>query len=123
MRDRLTLLRETQTRLRDETQQLRTALQALRQDWQQLDDRYRQDHSRLKALQELDRRYEWYHQDVRKLLVEQRHKDGSKASVDVLARFLEVNPASMQAAEAVFGDLLEALVTDSFDDLQSLMEN
>ncbi len=121
LRDRLALLRETQTRLRDETQQVRTRLQTLRQDWQQLDDRYRQDHSRLKALQELDRRYEWYHQDVRKLLMEQRPKDGSKASVDVLARFLEVNPASMQAAEAVFGDLLQALVTDSFDDLQSLM--
>ncbi|HBD07264.1 MAG TPA: hypothetical protein DCZ69_03300, partial [Syntrophobacteraceae bacterium] len=108
MRDRLPLLREPQTLLRDETQQLRTGLQALRQDWQQLDDPYRQDHSRLKALQELDRRYEWYQQDVRKLLVEQRHKDGRKASVDVLARFLEVNPTSMQAAEAVFGALLEA---------------
>ena len=118
---RLATLKETHTQLRGATQQVRQQLETLRKQWQVLEDRYRKDHSRLQALQELEDRYEWYHQDVRKLLVEQPPKEGGKSSADVLARFLDVNPTSMQAAEAVFGDLLQALVTDSFDDLQHLV--
>ncbi|HBD09719.1 MAG TPA: chromosome segregation protein SMC [Syntrophobacteraceae bacterium] len=118
----LTTLKTAQTQLRGATQEVRGQLGTLRKEWRQMEDRYRKDHSRLQALKELESRYEWYHQDVRTLLLEQRPSESGKAPADVLARFLDVNPASMQAAEAVFGDLLHALVTDSFEDLQGLVK-
>jgi chromosome segregation protein len=120
-RERSTMLEETHARLRGATQEVRKRLETLRKQWQQREDRYRKDHSRLQALQELEERYEWYHQDVRTLLVKQPTSISGRTSADVLARFLEVNPMSMQAAEAVFGDLLQALVTESLDELSDLM--
>jgi chromosome segregation protein len=115
-------LKDKQARLRTETQEVRTGLRDMHQEWQRRDNRYRKDQSRLEALQELETRYEWYGQDVRKLLIGQRPAGSPKSSAEVLARLIEVNPSSLQAAEAVFGDLLEALVADSFDDLRLLIQ-
>jgi chromosome segregation protein len=112
--------REKQAQL--EIQQAEQDLQTLHQELRHQEAALQKNQSRLQALQELETRYEWYDQDVRKLLLDQSSRGSARPAVEVLARYLEVSPATIQAVEAVLGELLQGLVADSLEDVPSLIQ-
>ena len=122
LQDTLAVFSEREQQVQREVQQGETHLQTLHQELRRQDAALQQNQSRLQALQELETRYEWYDQDVRKLLLDQASRGSARPAVEVLARYLEVSPATIQAVEAVLGDLLQGLVADSLEDVPTLIQ-
>ena len=122
LQDTLAAFSEREQQVQREVQQGETHLQTLHQELRRQEAALQQNQSRLQALQELETRYEWYDQDVRQLLLDQGSRGRPHPAVEVLARYLEVSPATIQAVEAVLGDLLQGLVADSLEDVPALIQ-
>jgi chromosome segregation protein len=120
--DELGELKNAEQQILNEVQECEVQLHALQHELGPREAQLQQHQSRLQALQELETRYEWYDQDVRRLLLEKSGRSSKHGSVEVLARTIEVNPPSIQAVEAVLGELLQALVANSLEEVPVLIQ-